>query len=107
MFISTLGKDPSPGHVFDDVYGDLIQDILEEDTVTDKGTSDDTGEKVEFDLGRVLNMRFRHFCNFSVTYIKSSSCCRLRFLPLLPLSQQKSFWDLLKWFLRNHVNQSV
>ena len=52
MFISTLGKDPSTGHVFDDVYGDLIQDVLEDDAGTDKGHSEDTMEKAdEFDIG--------------------------------------------------------
>ena len=54
MFISTLGKDPSTGHVFDDVYGELIQDILDDETATDKGNSEDTiMEKDEFDIGKV------------------------------------------------------
>ena len=52
MFISTLGKDPSTGQVFDDVYGDLIQDILEDDAATDKTISEDTMEKDDFDIGK-------------------------------------------------------
>ena len=52
MFISTLGKDPSTGQVFDDVYGDLIQDILEDDAATDKTISEDTMEKDDFEIGK-------------------------------------------------------
>ena len=57
MVISSLGKDPSTDHVFNDVYGDIMQDILEEDTESEKANSDDTAEKVEFDLGRIYNAR--------------------------------------------------
>ena len=54
MVISTLGKDPSTDHVFDDVYGDIIQEVLEEDTESEKANSDDTADKVQFDLGRLI-----------------------------------------------------
>ena len=51
MVISSLGKDPSTEHVLNDVYGDLMQDILEDDSDSEKANDDDTAEKIEFDLG--------------------------------------------------------
>ena len=60
MFISTLGKDPSTGQVFDDVYGDLIQDILEDDAATDKTISEDTMEKDDFDIGKKYYINYMY-----------------------------------------------
>jgi hypothetical protein len=56
MFISTLGKDPSNKTNCDDMYGELIRDILgdedeeEDDTDMDKTTTDISNDKVAISI---------------------------------------------------------
>ena len=60
MFISTLGKDPSNKSNCDDMYGELIRDILgdddeeEDDTDIDKTTTDISNDKVNVALFIVI-----------------------------------------------------